>query len=614
MPRRKTTEEFIQDAIKVHKELYDYSKVKYKNSSTKVIIICKKHGEFGQRPSDHLQGKGCSKCGKMKNKGFSTKQFIEKAIKVHCNKYDYSKVEYKNCDTRVNIICKIHGIFTQTPYYHLTSLSGGCSKCSGNYKYSSEEWIEKAKELYGDKYDYSKVNYIGARKKIIIICKSHGEFKQEPSNHLNNHGCPKCANNLMYSTREYIKKAEEIHGKRYDYSNVTYCGNKIKIKIKCIKHNFSFLIIPSDHLNGTGCSKCSGNYIPTTEEWIEKAKETHGNKYDYTKSIYKKNDIQIIIICKNHGEFKQIAYNHINGSNCPKCIGKYNYNTEEWIEKAKEIHGNKYDYSKVKYLNSKTKVTLICKDHGEFQQVASNHLNLTQGCPYCGYLITKEKLSLTNSDFINKAIETHGKRYDYSKIDYKNSKTKVIIICKKHGEFKQRASDHIKGSGCSKCQSCPKCLLWMTHGKLCQYCKPKNKNKLYQKTKEYAVVKFLREKLPDYDFIHNKSVGSHCTKEEKQNSNGHLFPDILFDCGYYHLIVEVDEHKHRGANYKCDKQRMYDIIAKLGLPCIFIRYNPDNKNSNKKILLKMVKKYIELEIDDDNVWDEYGFKVKYLFY
>ena len=123
----------------------------------------------------------------------------------------------------------------------------------------------------------------------------------------------------------------------------------------------------------------------------------------------------------------------------------------------------------------------------------------------------------------------------------------------------------------------------------------------------------MKEYLPDYDFIHNKSVGNECTKDDKEHSNGHLFPDIRFDCHFYHLIVEVDEHKHRGPDYKCDKQRMYNIIAKLGLPCIFIRYNPDSKESNKEILLEKVQEYLELNKDDDR-WDDFGFKAEYLFY
>ena len=119
------------------------------------------------------------------------------------------------------------------------------------------------------------------------------------------------------------------------------------------------------------------------------------------------------------------------------------------------------------------------------------------------------------------------------------------------------------------------------------------------------IVQFLREELPDYDFIHNKSVG-------KDYTDGHLFPDIRFDCSHYHVIVEVDEFKHRGADYKCDQQRMYDIIAKLGQPCLFIRYNPDSKESNQNVLLNMIKDYLEL--DDQIIWDDYGYKCDYLFY
>lgn len=92
-----------------------------------------------------------------------------------------------------------------------------------------------------------------------------------------------------------------------------------------------------------------------------------------------------------------------------------------------------------------------------------------------------------------------------------------------------------------------------------------------------------------------------------------LFPDIRFDCDYYQLIVEVDEHKHRGVDYSCDERRMYDIIAKLGMPCIFIRYNPDSKQSDKNILLNKVKEYLELD-DNIEVFNEFGLKVDYLFY
>jgi hypothetical protein len=193
---------------------------------------------------------------------------------------------------------------------------------------------------------------------------------------------------------------------------------------------------------------------------------------------------------------------------------------------------------------------------------------------------------------------------------------KIKVICPakfdggiSHGEFEQTPYTHLSGPGCSKCNLCPSCEIWRTYkGRKCEYCDPSMQNSHYVKTKEYAVVKYLKENLPDYDFIHNKSVGKDCT-------DGHLFPDIRYDLGLYSLIIEVDEHKHRGADYKCDRQRMYDIIAKLMHPCIFIRYNPDGKKSDKNTLLDKIKQYIE--IDPENkpyVWDDHGFHCEYLFY
>ena len=489
-------------------------------------------------------------------------------------------------------------------------------------KLTTEEFIEKAKEKHGNKYDYSKVEYISDHKKVIIRCIEHGEFKQTPGSHLNYNGCPTCGNILnakkrSLTTEEFIKKAKEKHGNKYDYSKVKYINNHKKVIIRCIEHG-EFKQTPGSHLNYNGCPTC-GNILNakkrslTTEEFIKKAKEKHGNKYDYSKVKYINNHKKVIIRCIEHGEFKQTPGSHLSGCGCPTCYGSIKLTTEEFIEKSKKKHGNKYNYSKVKYVGAHTKVIIRCIEHGEFKQTPGSHL-YGQGCPTCANILNAKKRSLTTEDFIEKAKKVHGDKYNYSKVEYISTHKKVSIICKKHGEFKQKPNNHLSGSGCPTCNYCPKCKLWRTNGKLCAYCRPQNKNKLYTKTKEYAVVKYLRKKLPDNNFIHNKSVGSHCTKDEKENSNGHLFPDVRFDCIFYHLIVEVDEHKHRGANYKCDEQRMYDIIAKLGAPCIFIRYNPDSKESNKDRLVEKIKKYLEIDIEDNKPWDNYGFKVEYMFY
>jgi hypothetical protein len=186
-------------------------------------------------------------------------------------------------------------------------------------------------------------------------------------------------------------------------------------------------------------------YKYTTEEFIKRAKEKHGDTYDYDFVEYINSNTKVIITCKKHREFKQNPKNHLNGSCCPKCSGKYNYSTTEFIEKAIEKHGDTYDYSLVDYVNSSTKVKIICKEHGKFEQIPNSHL-LGKGCITCS-----GRYQYTNDDFINKSIETHGYKYNYSKVNYKTNKIKVIIICKEHGEFEQIPKQHMKGHGCPKC-------------------------------------------------------------------------------------------------------------------------------------------------------------------
>jgi hypothetical protein len=155
---------------------------------------------------------------------------------------------------------------------------------------------------------------------------------------------------------------------------------------------------------------------------------------------------------------------------------------------------------------------------------------------------------------------------------------------------------------------------------ICTDCSNPQRNPMYQKTKEWNVVNNLRRDLPDTYLIHNKSVGNECTLQDRENTNGHNYPDIRFELYGFDLIVEVDEHKHRGAAYSCDERRMYDIAAKLGLPCVFIRYNPDDKKSDYNVLLEMIKEYLEKDMDEINFNEDInghkndGLKVEYLFY
>lgn len=254
------------------------------------------------------------------------------------------------------------------------------------------------------------------------------------------------------TTAEFIAKAKEIHGDKYDYSKVNYSGTFNKVCIICPIHG-EFWQSANGHLRGRGCPKCNKSKKCNQEEFIQKARKVHGDKYDYSKTVYTKSANKVIITCPIHGDFEQRAGHHIAGSGCPKCVevGVANkYNTEIFIQKARKVHGNKYDYSKVNYIDCRTPITIICPKHGEFEQSPAGHLS-GQGCYKCGIEATAEAKRLTNEEFIRRAKLVHGDRYDYSKVNYVNSDSKVIIICPEHGEFEQIAYNHLIGANCPIC-------------------------------------------------------------------------------------------------------------------------------------------------------------------
>ena len=190
-------------------------------------------------------------------------------------------------------------------------------------KKTKDEFIKESREVHGDKYDYSNVEYVGAHTKVCIICKEHGEFWQTPSNHLSGRGCIKCRDNATgercrFSKEDFIKRANEIHNGKYNYDKVDYKGANTKVYIVCPEHG-KFWQTPNGHLQGHGCHKCGGNYSPMKEEWIAYAHEVHNSKYDYSKVEYVNSKTKVCIICKEHGKFWQTPSSHAQGVGCPKC-------------------------------------------------------------------------------------------------------------------------------------------------------------------------------------------------------------------------------------------------------------------------------------------------------
>ena len=259
------------------------------------------------------------------------------------------------------------------------------------------------------------------------------------------------------NTNIFIERAQKIHGTKYDYSKVIYIKSSEKVCIICPEHG-EFWQTPNSHITSKqGCPKCGKTGKLTQEEFIKKARHIHNDKYDYSKVQYVNSQTKVCIICPEHGEFWQTPSSHLDRQGCRKCYGNYKSNTEEFIEKAKKIHGDKYDYSKVQYVNNKTKVCIICPIHGEFWQKPNVHLR-GNGCINCKYETDVKKRTKTKEQFIQDAIKTHGNRYDYSKVEYINNHTKICIICNEtnkyghiHGEFWQKPNNHIHGQQCPKC-------------------------------------------------------------------------------------------------------------------------------------------------------------------
>jgi very-short-patch-repair endonuclease len=280
-------------------------------------------------------------------------QFIAEAIAKHGDKYDYSKVVYTGKDKKIIIICKKHYDFEQCANSHLQGY--GCKKCATEkthllQKSNTSIFIEKSKKIHGEMYDYSQVVYVDAKSNVIIVCNGcKTKFFQKPNGHLYGYGCRTCANKLMseikrkYTTSTIIEKAKEIHGDKYDYSKVEYTGVDNNIIIICNTCKTEFTQSPYCHINrNQGCKKCSVitsgiNRMITKDEIIKKAKELHGDRYDYSKVEYYGIYNKIIILCRQHGQFEQSANVHIRGGGCPMCVNK----TEgKLYEKLKPFHPN----------------------------------------------------------------------------------------------------------------------------------------------------------------------------------------------------------------------------------------------------------------------------------
>jgi len=303
---------------------------------------------------------------------------------------------------------------------------------------TQEEVIADFKKVHGGTYNYSNVVYKNSHDKVTITCHIHGNFEQTPSKHLSGQGCRKCANENRKNA-DFVERSAKIHNSLYDYSLVQYSRVDGKVKIICRQHGV-FEQRAGNHLNGQGCPKCKNLDL---DEFIARSKAVHGDTYDYSKSVFSTTQQKVNILCKEHGEFWQVANSHMKGHGCAKCHKESRFKTD-FVNRATIVHKGKYTYGKSIYTKSVNKVTITCPIHGDFDQVALSHLR-GRGCPKC----KADSRRITN--FVERCKKTHGDRYDYSLVDYKDCRLPVKIICPVHGVFEQNASKHERGSGCPDC-------------------------------------------------------------------------------------------------------------------------------------------------------------------
>lgn len=390
-----------------------------------------------------------------------TAEFIKRANKKHQFKFDYSNVVYINNRYKITIICKEHGAFEQRAKNHLEGQ--GCPQCKKERTSlalsGKESFILKAREKHGDIYDYTKADYKNAHTKIEIICLKHGPFQQTPNSHLKGRGCPKCGTerDFKYDIKKFSLEAEKKHQNQYRYKEFANKSVNDKIEIECPKHGI-FQQSIKHHLAGHGCYKCAHG-IQSIKDKIQRFVDIHGGKYDYSLLTSVKDNEKISIICKEHGEYQQTVNNHLAGHGCPICNNAGGWNRlskEDFIEKAEIVHGQRYNYDKVEYVNYSSNVTIICENHGQFTQTPSNHL-AGNGCPRCAleqsttgrsagqmelyeFIIKYDQAILNDRDLLNGqevdiycpnkkiAIEYHGMYYhSYASTETKKQRLKHYL-------------------------------------------------------------------------------------------------------------------------------------------------------------------------------------------
>lgn len=373
---------------------------------------------------------------------FNFEKFVEKANALHHNKYQYIDFEARGPRYYIDIECYMHGIFKQRTDSHLKG--AGCRHCvheAAPLKRTVEDFVVEASALHNNKYDYSLVTTAKSTEKNDIICKEHGVFSQTVSHHLVSQGCPECTwDKWRLKQEEFITESDKIHSGKYDYSKVVLLkGSKEKVRIICPEHG-EFKQLAGSHIQGKGCKKCANIQLGkrnscTLEEFLVRAKEVHGDLYDYSNSVVPNLDTKIEIICEKHGNFFQRGQCHLMGKGCIKCRNdKTTYNMVDRYTEDEELGkrlGSIYIVEMFDREESFIKLGITCNKYGR-EKVYKRQKDIYQ----YEFIYEKEMINIDSANLerkIMRELKSLGYHYKPSKkftghTECFSNEAKVLII------------------------------------------------------------------------------------------------------------------------------------------------------------------------------------------
>ena len=410
------------DFITVCKEkfgdMYSFEKTKYVNSKTNVIITDKNGNDLCIKPSALLR----RNVGKRKNK-YTTDYVIKKSKEIFGNNtYNYDKTVCNNSTDYITITCPKHGDFTKQAYVHLNSRQG-CPYCSDK-RLNMIKFLEKAHEVHGDRYDYSKVEYSGCNEKICIICPEHGEFWQTTNGHLGGNGCPKCQyKNSRKKIEDFIEDSK-IDERNISIDKDSFIGMDKYAIFMCKECGFKWNAKPSKIQQGQGCPKCAKHIPLTTEDFIEKANKIHNNKFIYSKTNIIRMSKKVIITCPKHGDFEQEPFRHLKGEGCPICKeSKLEKQMAKILEKnnIKFERNKKYPFLKNDYCLSydfylpEYNILIECQGRQHFKSIN-----------FFGGNIAFERQQINDHLKYNFAINNNIKILYYTNLNYNTFKGEIL--------------------------------------------------------------------------------------------------------------------------------------------------------------------------------------------